>query len=150
MRRVDSSVSIINGGQHCNVFWQVGSSATLGTRTSFIGNILALTSITLQNNADMSGRALARNGAVTMDENTVGFNACAAPPVTPVRPSLGKAFSPDVINAGATSTLTITLSNAGTTAASFASLTDTLPSGVVVADGATPPAAGRSLPPLRR
>jgi len=43
----NSSVLVINGGQPCNVFWQVGSSATLGTTTSFIGNILALTSITL-------------------------------------------------------------------------------------------------------
>ena len=67
----NSSVVVINGGSSCNVFWQVGSSATLGTDTAFAGNILALTSITLNTGASVSGRALARNGAVTMDTNTI-------------------------------------------------------------------------------
>src|SRR6185436_11856059 len=68
-----SSVLLINtgGGTNCNVFWQVGSSATLGTATNFVGNILALTSITLTTGANVSGRVLARNGAVTMDTNSV-------------------------------------------------------------------------------
>jgi hypothetical protein len=66
-----SSVVVINGGSDCGVFWQVGSSATLGTTTVFAGNILALTSITLNTGATMSGRALARNGAVTLDGNSV-------------------------------------------------------------------------------
>lgn len=73
-----SSVLLINGGSPCNVFWQVGSSATVGTTTTFLGNILALTSITLNTGAGVSGRALARNGAVTMDTNTVGSAGCAA------------------------------------------------------------------------
>ncbi len=73
----NSSVLLTNGGQACNVFWQVGSSATLGTDTAFVGNILALTSITLNTGADVSGRALARNGAVTMDTNHVSINSCA-------------------------------------------------------------------------
>jgi hypothetical protein len=75
-----SSVAFINGGQSCNVFWQVGTSATLGTTTAFAGNILALASITLNNGASLNGRALARNGAVTMDTNTVTPVACAAAP----------------------------------------------------------------------
>ena len=127
----NSSVVLINGAQHCNVFWQVGSSATLGTTTTFVGNILALTSITLKTGANVSGRALAQTGAVTMDSNQVAISACAVTPVTPIPPTLGKAFSPATINAGGTSTLTITLSNPNATAASSASLTDTLPSGVV-------------------
>jgi hypothetical protein len=73
----NSSVLVINGGQDCNVFWQVGSSATLGTTTAFKGNILALTSITLDTGATVSGRALARNGAVTMDTNHVSILMCA-------------------------------------------------------------------------
>ncbi|MEO8084960.1 MAG: ice-binding family protein, partial [Ardenticatenales bacterium] len=73
-----SSVLVINGGQDCNVFWQVGSSATLGTTTSFIGNLLALTSITLNTGATVSGRALARTGAVTLDSNTITRSTCAA------------------------------------------------------------------------
>jgi len=132
-----SSVRLINGGQACNVFWQVGSSAILGTSTSFVGNILALTSIALQTGAKVSGRALARNGAVTLDSNTVAVATCGVPPVTPIPPTLGKTFSPATINAGGVSTLTITLSNANATAASLtAQLIDTLPSGVTIA--ATP------------
>ena len=71
-----SRVNVINGGQACHVFWQVGSSATLGTDTDFIGNILALTSITLNTGATLDGRALARNGAVTLDNNTITASYC--------------------------------------------------------------------------
>src|SRR3990172_3036396 len=79
----NSSVSVINGGTACNVFWQVGSSATLGTTTHFVGNILALTSIALQNGASVVGRALARNGEVTMDTNNVTILGCPGAPATP-------------------------------------------------------------------
>jgi LPXTG-site transpeptidase (sortase) family protein len=81
----NSSVRIINGGSTtaCNVFWQIGSSATLGTTTAFQGNILALTSITLNTGADiLTGRALARNGAVTMDTNKISMAVCGVP-ITP-------------------------------------------------------------------
>ncbi len=74
-----SSVSVINGGSGCNVYWQVGSSATLGTGTAFLGNILALASITLNTGASLGGRALARNGAVTLDGNNVAV--CPTAPV---------------------------------------------------------------------
>lgn len=67
-----SSVVTINSASACEVFWQVGSSATLGTDSTFQGNILALASITLNTRATLvEGRALARNGAVTMDSNTI-------------------------------------------------------------------------------
>ncbi|MFL6300126.1 MAG: ice-binding family protein [Terriglobales bacterium] len=67
-----SSQVILSGGtQAKNVFWQVGSSATLGTSSTFNGNIVALTSITLTNGATLNGRALARNGAVSLDSNPV-------------------------------------------------------------------------------
>ena len=66
---------MINGGNPCGVFWQIGSSATLGTSHAFVGNILALTSITLTTGANITGgRALARNGAVTLDTNNI--NVC--------------------------------------------------------------------------
>jgi hypothetical protein len=74
----NSSVHVINGGGACGVFWQIGSSATLGTGTSFTGSILALTSITLTTGATVSGRVLARNGAVTLDQNTVSVGSCGA------------------------------------------------------------------------
>lgn len=77
-----SSVNLIGGTQACNVFWQVGSSATLGTNSTFRGNILALSSITLTTGANVIGRALARNGAVTMDTNTITAADCAALPTS--------------------------------------------------------------------
>jgi hypothetical protein len=68
-----SSVSIINPGSNDGVFWQVGSSATLGTTTSFAGDIIALASVTMNTSAtDGCGRVIALNGAVTMDTNTIG------------------------------------------------------------------------------
>ena len=74
---VNSTVSIINGGSLCNVYWQVGSSATIQTGNIFLGNILALTSITLDGGT-LDGRALARNGAVTMaSQETVDNSDCS-------------------------------------------------------------------------
>ena len=127
-----SSVVLVNSANPCNVFWQVGSSATLGSTTNFVGNIFALTSITLITGATADGRLLAQNGTVTLDTNTVSITACGAAG-TPIPPTVNKAFSPVTINAGAASTLTITLNNANTTAASLsAPLIDTLPSGLLV------------------
>jgi len=84
-----SSVALINGASACNVFWQVGSSATIGTTTAFQGNLMALTSITLNTGASVIGRALARNGDVTLDDNVLDASSCGAgstgstPPGTP-------------------------------------------------------------------
>ena len=61
----------MGGAQADHVFWQVGSSATLGTGTDFAGSILALESITLNTGATVDGRVLALNGAVTLDNNTL-------------------------------------------------------------------------------
>jgi uncharacterized repeat protein (TIGR01451 family) len=66
-----ASVVLINGAQQSNIFWPVGSSATLGTTTLFKGTIIAQVSITLNTSATVSGRVLALNGAVTLDSNTV-------------------------------------------------------------------------------
>lgn len=80
----NSSVAFTNGGKGARVFWQIGSSATLGTTTNFAGNILALSSITLTTGSTINcGRALARNGAVTMDTNVVSIGGAGcefAPP----------------------------------------------------------------------
>src|ERR1700729_2384946 len=78
-----SSVILTNGAQACNVFWQVGSSATLGTNSAFTGSILALTSISVNTGDTVDGRALARNGAVTLDDDTITSPTCATPPPTP-------------------------------------------------------------------
>jgi outer membrane autotransporter protein len=68
---VGSIVNLINGAQAGNIFWQVGSSATLGVNSAFSGTIMANTSITLNTGASLDGRALALNGAVTLDSNTI-------------------------------------------------------------------------------
>lgn len=74
-----ASVMGINGAEGCNVYWQVGSSATLGTGTSFAGSILAMASITMTTGATISdGCALALVGAVTLDSNTI--TACETIP----------------------------------------------------------------------
>jgi hypothetical protein len=70
----NAAVIVIDGGQPGDVFWQVGSSATIGTSTAFEGNILAFASITLNNGANIeSGSALARSGAVIMNNNDVSL-----------------------------------------------------------------------------
>lgn len=75
-----ATVTLINGASAANIFWQVGSSATLGTGTVFQGNILAQDSITLTTGATVvGGRALARTGAVTLDTNQVGFASAVVP-----------------------------------------------------------------------
>ena len=66
-----SKVNLINGAQAGNIYWQVGSSATLKTDAYFVGSLLAMESITLVNGATVDGRVLALNGAVTMDHNTI-------------------------------------------------------------------------------
>ncbi|MFF1477243.1 ice-binding family protein [Streptomyces sp. NPDC058301] len=76
-----SSVSFINGASPCNVYWQIGSSATLGTNSSFVGTILADTSITATTGAIINGRLLADaglrgDGAVTLDSNRIFLGPC--------------------------------------------------------------------------
>ncbi|WP_344441485.1 ice-binding family protein [Kitasatospora nipponensis] len=83
-----SNLALIGGAQSDNVFWQVGDSATLGSHSSFKGNILALTSIAAQSGTVIEGRALARNGSVTLDTTTVsrdGTGATPTPTPTPTR-----------------------------------------------------------------
>jgi Ice-binding-like len=66
-----SRVVLIGGAQPCQIFWQVSSSATIATSTTFVGTIMALTSIAMQTKATLNGRALARNGATTLDTNRI-------------------------------------------------------------------------------
>ena len=73
-----SKVVLINGAQPCNIFWQVGSSVTLGTGSTFVGTIMALTSITDDGGSTIDGRLLARNGAVTLNNTTIARSICQA------------------------------------------------------------------------
>ena len=97
-----ASVVLLGGAQPCQIFWVVSSSATIATSTTFVGNIMALTSIAMQTGATLNGRALARNGAVTLDTNRIiqsggcGYPAASyvAPPSGNVLPaSLGVPFA---------------------------------------------------------
>ncbi len=73
-----SSVNVTHGSSLSGVYWEVGSSATLGTGTIFAGNILALASVTMNTRAEiLCGRAFAETGAVTMDTNTISGNCTA-------------------------------------------------------------------------
>lgn len=92
----NSSVVFVNPGPNgddgCNLFWQIGSSATLGTDTAFEGNILAGVSITLNTGASITdGRALAETGAVTLDDNTISITDC--PYVSGAAGTFGTAMS---------------------------------------------------------
>jgi len=113
-----STVTLINDAQECNVFWQVGSSATLGTSSVFSGTILALTSITVTNSVTVRGRALARKGAVTLDNDTFTKPTCA---VSPTTGSTGGSDSTPV----ATGTGTVTGSGTGSPGAGPGTSTST-------------------------
>ncbi len=89
----NSTVSLLGGAQACRVFWQIGTSATIGTNTDFVGTVMALASITANTGADVEGRLLARNAAVTLDENTIFTPGCAPEVGIPMAPLLGSAGS---------------------------------------------------------
>ena len=104
---VGSSVVLINtGGTACpeNVFWKVGSSATIEVGSTFVGNILALTDISIKTGATLTGRALARNGQVSLDNNTVTICLAGLPPPTATL-TLRKTWAVNSI-AGNTATVT--------------------------------------------
>jgi hypothetical protein len=111
-----STVTLVNGAQACNVFWQVGSSATLGTGSVFAGNILALTSISVTNGVLVHGRALARNGAVTLDDDTFTDASCAP-------------LSQGTTTTSTTPSSTTTTAATGTTASTGGSETSANPTG---------------------
>jgi len=125
-----SNVVLANsGGTTCpsSVYWQVGSSATLGTGSTFRGNILALSSITLTTNANLLGRALARNGAVTLDTNSVGL--CGPSIVCPAL-TVNPATLPNGV-IGSPYNQTITASGASPPV-TFAVTSGVLPTGLVL------------------
>jgi len=113
-----ASVVFLGGiGQPCNVFWQIGSSATLGTTTTFVGTIVAADDITLLTGTTVNGRILARgvssDGTVVLDTNTISGPTgptCSPPPA----PTCTLSASPTTVVSGSPSTLTWTTANATT------------------------------------
>jgi hypothetical protein len=121
-----SQVILQNGAQAANVFWQVGSSATLGTNSIFNGTIMAQASVTLTTGAALNGRALARTGAVTLDTNTIGN---PGPPTTVGLPGVLTVACPlSAAQAGVTYNSVVTATG-GTPPYTF-SITGSLPSGL--------------------
>jgi hypothetical protein len=139
-----SNVNLINNAAPCNVFWQVGSSATLGTNSDFAGSILALTSITATTGASIAGRVLARNGSVTLDTSEVTMSCVQAVvcPTLTLSPlvlpggTVSAAYSQLIAAAGGQAPYTFRVSS-GTLPASLALSTAGLLAG-------TPAAAGSS------
>jgi hypothetical protein len=104
-----SHVNLINGASPCNIYWQIGSSATLGTASTFRGSVLALQSITVTTDVTIHGRVLARHGAVTLDTDTIIRPNCTGPTSPPPTssPTTSPTKSPTTSpTGGATSTST--------------------------------------------
>lgn len=129
-----SIITMSGGASACNVFWQVGSSATLDTGAQFIGTVMAAESITANSTATVSGRLLASNGAVTLDTNTITApTGCAAPGTVSTSPTITSAPPPDGL-AGTDYSHTVVAS--GTPSPTYTVTSGTLPTGLVL-DGAT-------------
>ena len=120
-----STVVLTGGAQACNVFWEIGSSATLGANSILKGSMLVFTSATLTTGAAVEGRILARNGAVTLDTNIVTTPTCAATPTPTPSPTATPSSSS---TATPTATPTSAASNAATSSSvPSASTVPTLP-----------------------
>jgi hypothetical protein len=95
-----STISLINGAQSCNVFWRV-DTADIGTTASFVGTILALNSITVANGATIQGRLLARNGNVTLINDTITTSLCedndSSDNTVPGLPNTGSGLSENIL-----------------------------------------------------
>ena len=78
-----SKVVLTNQAQACNVYWTVGSAATLGTNSTFVGHVLSVASVTAKTGANITGQLLSRDAAVTLDSNVITNNNCATPTPTP-------------------------------------------------------------------
>ncbi len=112
-----STVRLINGARFCRVFWQVGSSATLGTNSVFVGHIFALTSISAQSGAKIEGQLLARNGAVTLDNNVITNGDCETTTTTTTTTTTAS----ETAETTASGTTTAETTASGTTAETTAS-----------------------------
>ncbi|MHB1342558.1 MAG: ice-binding family protein [Coriobacteriia bacterium] len=130
----DSSVVLTNSARFCRVFWVVPSSATLGTNSEFVGHIFAMTSIEAHTGATVQGQLLARNGAVTLDTNTITNGLCAAQTVPGIQ--ITKSASPTALTSGpGTVTYTYRVTNPGNEPLSNVVVTDNKLSSVAYVSG---------------
>ncbi len=134
-----SSVVLTGGAQACNVFWQVGSSATIGTTTNFVGSVLA-TSISVQTGATISGRVLARNGQVSLEGDTITVPTCNAvtttTTTTPVTTTTAPVTTTTTAPVTTTTTTPVTTTTAPVTTTTTPSTTTTTTVPTIVPVGA--------------
>jgi len=132
---VGASVVLQNGAQACNVFWQVGSAATLKTSTIFVGTIMAHDDITVGTGAAVAGRLLAGAqangaGALTLINNTIAVLDCAAPPAA-ADLTISKSHSGNFVQGQAGATFSLAASNVGLgSTVGTVTVSDTLPAGL--------------------
>jgi hypothetical protein len=132
-----TSIVFLGNAQACNVFWQVGTSATLGTTNVFAGTIMANASISVDNGTSIAGRALARVGAVTLINDTFTSAACVSTPTT-------TAVSATPTTTGGTSTLTATVAAPGANTPTGGTVTFTV-NGVTVGTATAGPTGTATL-----
>ena len=155
-----SVVKFTTSHASCNVFWQVGSSATLGTNSTFVGTVLARASVTAQTGATVTGRLLASTAAVTLDSNTINAPSCDIAPTTsssspsptstsgkPTGTSTAPGSGPTIITTPGTSRTSTTTppANGNTTPSTLPRLT-TPTKPTAGTSTTTPPANGNTTP----
>ncbi len=125
-----ATVILTGGASACNVFWQVGSSATIGSAAQFIGTVMADVSVTAQTAATVEGRLLARTGAVTLDDNViVAPSGCSAPGTVSTSPEV---TSGAPANGETDVDYTHTITATGTPAPTYAIAEGSLPPGLAL------------------
>jgi len=135
-------VILAGGAQAANIYWQVGSSATLGVSSVFKGNILALASITANNGASVEGRLLARTAAVTLDYNVVNLPSAVVSPVDTTAPVLSSATPWSGATGVAIGSTVVARFNEAMSASSINAFTFTLKQGVTAVSGTVSYAGG--------
>ena len=125
-------ILITGGANACNVFWEIGSSASIGTSAHFQGTVMARQSITAATGATVQGRLLAANGAVTLQSNTITAPLGCAPGSAPATTSGPALTSGSPTRAVVGTPYSFTLTASGTPAASFVLSSGVLPAGLVL------------------
>ena len=127
-----TSIIVTGGASACNVFWQVGSSATIGTGAAFQGTVLAQESVTATTGATVVGRLLARVAAVTLDTNTITAPTGCPPPGTPSETAVPVITSSTPPSASAGSPYSYTITATGNPAPRYAVTGGSLPAGLIL------------------
>lgn len=105
----NSNIDLVNAARYCRIFWKVGSSATLGVNSHFVGHLFALTSITANTGASVQGQLLARNGAVTLQANNIMNGLCAEEASSQTSSTVSEDVNPQTSDSGGVVFLVISI-----------------------------------------